>query len=235
MGEAVRSSDEEMARLKKQWCFGLAGVLLLQAPATATAPGLAAAEGASAAADLRCTGTELVSLLDVAPRPLFELRYASPYNFLGRTLYRQLNPRLRCPVALALQKVQQDLATEGLGLMVWDAYRPLAVQQAMWDAIRDPRYVSDPAINAGRHTRGTAVDVTLVDRRGKPLRMPTDFDDFSEAAHVNAKGTPDTAQRNARRLRAAMERRGFVAFPTEWWHFDWKGWKELPVVTTSTD
>ena len=88
------SRDEEMAR-SKQWCFGLAGGVLLQVAATATTPGLAADDRASAAAELRCTGTELVSLLDVSPRPLFELRYASPYNFLSRTLYSQLMPRLR--------------------------------------------------------------------------------------------------------------------------------------------
>jgi D-alanyl-D-alanine dipeptidase len=192
--------------------------VLLQA-AAATAPGLAEDARASSAAELHCTGTELVSLLDVSPRPLFELRYASPYNFLSRTLYSQLMPRLCCPVALALQQVQQDLASEGLGLKVWDA-------------IQDPRYVSNPAVNAGRHTRGTAVDVTLVNRRGTPLAMPTDYDDFSEAAHVDATGTPSTAARNARRLRVAMERRGFVTFPTEWWHFDWKGWKSLSVVGT---
>jgi len=180
---------------------------------------------------LRCQGSELVSLLQIHPRPLLELRYASPYNFLGRTLHNELNPRLRCPVAQALQLVQQDLKQEGLGLLVWDAYRPLAVQQAMWDAIRDPRYVSDPSVNAGRHTRGTAVDVTLVDRRGKPLPMPTDYDDFSEAAHVGAKGTEPKRAANAQRLREAMERRGFQSFATEWWHFDWQHWEQLPVVS----
>ena len=185
---------------------------------------------APAEAPLRCEGTALVSLLELVPRPLMELRYASPYNFLGATLYPTLNPRLRCPVALALQQVQQDLAVEGLGLKVWDAYRPPAVQQRMWDAIRDPRYVSDPAVNAGRHTRGTAVDVTLVDRRGNPLPMPTDFDDFSEAAQLDASGIAPDRVANARRLRNAMERRGFRAFPTEWWHFDWRDWQSLPVV-----
>jgi D-alanyl-D-alanine dipeptidase len=134
-------------------------------------------------------------------------------------------------VALALQQVQQDLAREGLGLKIWDAYRPLAVQQQMWEAIRDPRYVSDPAVNAGRHTRGTAVDLTLVDRRGRELPMPTDFDDFSEAAHQDAPGISKERAANARRLRQAMERRGFRAFATEWWHFDWKDWERLPVVT----
>lgn len=106
----------------------------------------------------------------------------------------------------------------------------LSVQQRMWDAIRDPRYVSDPAVNAGRHTRGTAVDVTLVDRRGKELPMPTDFDDFSAAAHVDAPGISNVRASNARRLCKAMERHGFRAFPTEWWHFDWKDWQDLPVV-----
>ena len=203
--------------------------MVLVAP-TLMEPSLAR-EGMPAHSDkLRCRGTELVPLMEVKPRPLFELRYASPYNFLGRTLYTQLRPRLRCPAALALQQVQEDLAREGLGLLVWDAYRPLAVQQAMWDAIRDPRYVSNPAVNSGRHTRGTAIDVTLVDQRGKPLPMPTDYDDFSPAAHVNAKGTPAEADRNARHLRSAMERRGFIAFPTEWWHFDWNAWESLPVV-----
>jgi D-alanyl-D-alanine dipeptidase len=180
---------------------------------------------------LRCDGTALVSLTRLSPRPLMELRYASPYNFLGLTVYPKLDPQLRCPVALALQLVQRDLAEQGLGLKIWDAYRPLAVQQRMWDVIQDPRYVSNPAVNAGRHTRGTAVDVTLVDRSGRELLMPTDFDDFSAAAAVNAAGIPLERAENARRLREAMERRGFRAFSTEWWHFDWYRWQSLPVVS----
>lgn len=190
-----------------------------------TAPPVVAAE-----AGLMCSGTDLVSLLAIEPRPLFELRYASPYNFLGETLDATLEPRLRCPVALALQQVQRDLAVEGLGLKVWDAYRPLAVQQRMWDAVQDERYVSNPAVNAGRHTRGTSVDVTLVDRLGNERPLPTTFDDFSPAAHVEAPGTSPVTAANARRLRAAMERRGFVRLDTEWWHFDWHDWRSLPVV-----
>jgi D-alanyl-D-alanine dipeptidase len=182
---------------------------------------------------LDCKGTDLVSLMELDPRPLFELRYASPYNFLGKTLYEQLNPKLRCPVALALQEVQRNLAQQGLGLKVWDAYRPLRVQQEMWNAIRDPRYVSDPAVNAGRHTRGTAVDVTLVDQRGQPLPMPTDFDDFSEAAHQEAVGIEPERAENARRLRKAMATRGFDAFASEWWHFDWRNWRDIPIVQST--
>jgi D-alanyl-D-alanine dipeptidase len=182
---------------------------------------------------LQCSGLELVSLNRISPRPLFEIRYASSNNFLGRTLYSKVDPQLRCPVALALQKVQQDLSKEGLGLKVWDAHRPLAVQQLMWDEIQDPRYVSDPSVNAGRHTRGASVDVTLVNQRGKPLRMPTDYDDFSKSAHVNADGVLADRAANAQRLLKAMERRGFRSFATEWWHFDWHHWKSMPVIPPS--
>ena len=182
---------------------------------------------------LQCSGLELVSLNKISPRPLFEIRYASSNNFLGRTLYDKIDPQLRCPVALALQQVQLDLSKQGLGLKVWDAHRPLAVQQQMWDAIQDPRYVSDPSVNAGRHTRGASVDVTLINQRGNPLRMPTGYDDFSKSAHVDAEGVLADRAANAQTLRKAMERRGFRSFATEWWHFDWHDWKSLPVIEPS--
>ncbi|WP_322757058.1 M15 family metallopeptidase [Synechococcus sp. CBW1107] len=205
--------------------------------AGALATGLLASPAASAQTlapaailPLQCSGDGLVSLTAISPRPLLELRYASPYNFMGEVLYDQPLAQLRCPVALALQQVQQDLAREGLGLKIWDAYRPLSVQERMWQKIRDPRYVSDPSVNAGRHTRGTAVDVTLVDRKGKALVMPSDFDDFTAAAHVGSPMATSEQAAHARRLQEAMERRGFVVFPTEWWHFDWKDWMSLPPV-----
>ncbi|MEB3333213.1 MAG: M15 family metallopeptidase [Synechococcaceae cyanobacterium] len=180
------------------------------------------------ASPLRCSGDGLVSLQRIAPRPLLEIRYASGNNFMREALYPRPRALLRCPVALALQQVQQDLAGEGLALKIWDAYRPLPVQQRMWDRIRDPRYVSDPAANAGRHTRGTAVDVTLVTSLGQQLPMPSDFDEFSERARAEPPtGSPEQV-RNALRLRRAMERRGFVVFPSEWWHFDWSNWLSYP-------
>ena len=88
-------------------------------------------------------------------------------------------------------------------------------------------------MNAGRHTRGASVDVTLINQQGKPLRMPTDYDDFSKSAHVDAEGVLADRAANAKTLRRAMERRGFRSFATEWWHFDWHNWKSLPVVDPS--
>jgi D-alanyl-D-alanine dipeptidase len=135
--------------------------------------------------------------------------------------------------AEALLRVQRDLRREGLGLKVFDAYRPYHVQQRMWDLIRDERYVSNPAKNAGRHTRGTAVDVTLVDRQGRELSMPTAFDDFTERAHRNAAGIPARAKANSLRLEQAMARHGFIPYPYEWWHFDYRGWEQHPPLDVS--
>ncbi|WP_390902064.1 M15 family metallopeptidase [Vulcanococcus limneticus] len=88
--------------------------------------------------------------------------------------------------------------------------------------------------NAGRHTLGTAVDVTLVDRRGRELPMPTDADVVSEAAHRDAPGGPGDCAAGARRLSGAMERRGFLSVPMEWWHIGWKDWQSWPVVKGSS-
>ena len=115
----------------------------------------------------------------------------------------------------ALRQGQQDLKQEGLDLQVLDSYQTLAVQQAMWDAIQDPRYVSNPAIKACWHNRSRAVDVTLVDQCGTPLASRHNDVDFSEADQVNAQGTESERSVNAQRVRKAIERRGVQSLATE--------------------
>ena len=171
---------------------------------------------------------ELVNLDSLEVGFRFDLRYATPDNFVHATLYPVAKAYLHRDTAKALVEVQRDLASQGLGLKIFDAYRPLSVQQRMWDLVHDERYVSNPAINAGRHTRGTAVDLTLVDREGKELPMPTPFDDFTERAHRNAAGIPADAAHNAKVLEAAMIKHGFLPYPFEWWHFDHRDWKSHP-------
>lgn len=178
---------------------------------------------------------DLVEIATIAPRIRLDLRYASADNFTGVVLYPVARAYLRRDAAVALSRVQDDLQSRGLGLKVFDAYRPLSVQRKMWRLVRDSRYVSNPAVNAGRHTRGTAVDVTLVDRQGRELPMPTGFDDFSERAHRGAAGVPAEAARNSRLLEEAMKRHGFVPFPYEWWHFDLAGWEDRPPLDIPLD
>ncbi len=171
---------------------------------------------------------ELVDLSKLDAGFRFDLRYATPNNFTKVTLYPVARAYLHRSVAEALVKVQQELAAQGLGLKIFDAYRPLSVQQRMWDLIHDDRYVSNPALNAGRHTRATAVDITLVDKDGKDLPMPTPFDDFTERAHRDAAGIPEEAAHNSKLLEAVMQKHGFLPYPFEWWHFDFHDWKTHP-------
>ena len=165
---------------------------------------------------------------DAVPGLVLDIRYATSGNFTGRVLYPEARCLLRETVAKRLAQVQNDLKNEGLGLKVWDCYRPLAIQKALWKLVPDPRYVADPA-KGSRHNRGAAVDVTLIDRTGKQLEMPTDYDDFSVKAHREDKTASAQAAANSLRLERAMARRGFTGLATEWWHFDADGWRDYPV------
>ncbi len=171
----------------------------------------------------------------VRPAPLQEVRYATHYNFTGEQLYPRARIWLHKNTARALARAQKDLARRGLGLKIYDGYRPLSVQQRMWDLIRDERYVSNPAKTRGRHTRGTAVDVILVDKKGKELDLPTDFDDFTDRAHADYPGATPEQTRNRSLLAETMVRAGFVPYPFEWWHFDLRDWEHYPVLDVSPE
>lgn len=166
----------------------------------------------------------LVELAAVNPRIKIDLRYATDNNFLGFSVYPKAVCYARYEVAQALNLVQQELETMNLGLKVFDAYRPLSVQQIMWDKIQDERYVANPAKHKGRHTRGTAVDLTLVDSFNHELEMPTAFDDFTEKAHSDYPHASKEALQNRALLQYVMGKYGFQKIPTEWWHFDIQGW-----------
>ena len=103
-------------------------------------------------------------------------------------------------------------------MLIWDCYRPHSIQAVLWKLVPDARYVADPKVGS-RHNRGAAIDLALVDADGKPVTLPTEFDDFSKAAH-RAHALKGDAGAEARRLERAMKKAGFVGMPTEWWHFD---------------
>jgi D-alanyl-D-alanine dipeptidase len=169
---------------------------------------------------------KLLDLNLMNPRIKSCLIYATSHNFTKHTIYPICAKiYLDEMVAQALSNVQHDLEKNGLGLLVWDAYRPLSAQEIMWKLIPDERYVANPA-KGGRHSRGTAVDVTLVDiKTGKQLVMPTDFDDFSSKAWRTNTTCSKVAQRNRNLLERVMYKHGFVGLSTEWWHFDYKDWQ----------
>lgn len=159
-----------------------------------------------------------------------DVRYATADNFMKRPLYPVAKAYLRAPAARALADVQRDLAARDVGIKVYDAYRPYRVTEAMWEPIKDPDYVADPA-KGSRHNRGAAVDVTLVDlRTGAELPMPTGYDDFTPRAHHDFTELPPEVLANRALLRETMERHGFEPLPSEWWHYDFRGWEQFELM-----
>ncbi len=171
-------------------------------------------------------------LVDLASIPglALDIRYATPDNFMKQTLYPVAKAYLRAPAVRALRAAQEELSREGLGLKVFDGYRPYRVTEKMWEPIRNPDYVADPA-KGSRHNRGAAVDLTLVDlRTGAELPMPTPYDDFTTRARHDFNDLPPDAIANRSRLRDVMTRHGFEPLPSEWWHYDFGGWKDFELM-----
>ena len=172
---------------------------------------------------------DLVDVATVNPHIVIELRYATANNFTRKKLYDVERCFLRRDVAARLSAVQQDLMQVGLGLKVWDGYRPRSVQRALWAASPSPGFVSIPS-RGSRHNRGAAVDVTLVDFPSKQeLAMPTPYDEFSVRANAHYSGLPENVMRNRTLLQRAMTKRGFQILRTEWWHFDAVDWRDYPL------
>ena len=164
---------------------------------------------------------KMVDLKKNIPGIQLELKYAGTDNFMQQRLYPAglTTTYLRAPAAAALEKVQLAMRQKGLGLKIWDAYRPYSVTEKMWEPVKDDRYAADPTFGSG-HNRGIAVDLTLVNlATGKELNMGTGFDHFSDTAHSTFNNLPDTVIQNRNVLRVLMEANGFKVLDTEWWHF----------------
>ena len=176
---------------------------------------------------------EFVDIQTVDSSILLDIRYATSNNFTGKVVYPVAKCYLRTNVAERLARVQQDLKQEGLGLKVFDCYRPFSIQQKFWAIVPNEDYVAKPVADAqgklvqgSKHNRGAAVDLTLVDRVGQEVEMPTGYDDFTEKAHRSYQGNTVMAQKNMKKLEDVMTKHGFEPLPSEWWHFDGPGWQK---------
>jgi zinc D-Ala-D-Ala dipeptidase len=174
---------------------------------------------------------KMVELKSVVPGIVYDLRYTTTNNFTGQKLYRPTPfTFMRQPAAAALSKVQKELNEKGLGLKIFDAYRPYAATVKMWDLIRDERYVADPKKGSG-HNRGLAVDLTIINLEdGKELNMGTGFDNFTDTAHHAFAGLPEAILQNRLLLKNTMEKYGFTLFETEWWHYYWPNDRKYDVM-----
>ncbi|HET7228459.1 MAG TPA: M15 family metallopeptidase [Longimicrobium sp.] len=173
-------------------------------------------------------GAELVDVTRVDPTIRTDIRYATANNFTGRPLpgYESARALMRPGAARALARVQARLRPQGLGLKVFDAYRPIRATLAMveWAGRTGNGWVLEQGYVArySGHNRGNTVDLTLVDLdTGRELEMGTAYDTFSEAAHTaNATGQ---VMENRMRLQRAIGAEGFQPYDQEWWHFRLSG------------
>ncbi|MFA5021534.1 MAG: M15 family metallopeptidase [Patescibacteria group bacterium] len=171
----------------------------------------------------------LVDLESVNPKIKIDIRYASQDNFTKKKLYSSARCFLQKSTAQKLSDIQNKLEKQGLGLKIWDGYRPLSVQKELWKIMPDERYIANPQTGSD-HNRGIAVDLTLVDLQGKDLLLPTEFDNFSPKAHRNCFDLTEEQIKNRKILEDIMVKSGFIPFPTEWWHFADSEGKDLPVL-----
>jgi zinc D-Ala-D-Ala dipeptidase len=172
---------------------------------------------------------DLVDVKRMIPDIVLDIRYATTNNFTGQKLYPVARCCLRREAAVNLKAVQEELRGMGLGLKVFDGYRPLSVQKKMWAIYPEPDYVADPA-KGSRHNRGAAVDLTLVRSDGTELPMPTPFDDFTEKAHRNYLDLPADVIKNRDLLEQVMQKHHFRGLSTEWWHFDLNHAKQYEIL-----
>jgi D-alanyl-D-alanine dipeptidase len=180
----------------------------------------------------------VVSMADLADSPAgyrFDIRYARTDNFFGRKVYPSAKAFLLAHVEEDLHQAQRDLAPHGLGLLIFDGYRPWSVSKLFWDGSNehDREFLADPA-KGSSHNRGCAVDLSLFDlRTGKMVEMPSDFDEMNEKAHAFYEGGSLESRRLRNLLREVMEGNGFKGISVEWWHFNHESHLDWPVMNFS--
>ncbi|RFO95758.1 D-alanyl-D-alanine dipeptidase [Rhodoferax lacus] len=161
----------------------------------------------------------LVPLSAATHDVILDLVYATSNNIAGKPIYGRPLCLLHRDAELCLRKAVQLAAQAGCKLKIFDAFRPHEAQVELWETAVDKLYVADPQLGSN-HTRGTAIDLTLVDAQGAELDMGTDFDHMTSLSHHFSDQVSPVAQANRTLLLGIMEQAGFVHLPHEWWHYD---------------
>jgi len=164
----------------------------------------------------------LIDLEKYIPGIVLDIRYADTNNFTKSKIYTLPKAYLRKPAADSLLKIQKILAGKGLGLKVYDAYRPYAATLYFYKVYPDTTFVAAPW-KGSIHNRGCAVDLSIIDlKTGTELKMPTTFDSFTDQASHNCMEIDSTAMANRSLLKEVMLSHGFTLYDAEWWHYNLK-------------
>lgn len=152
---------------------------------------------------------------------VFDMKYATPDNFLKQAVYDCGECYLRKSTAKALVKANEEFKSLGYRIKLFDCYRPLSVQKKMWKILPGTHYVANPA-KGSKHNRGAAVDLTLVDAQGKELDMGTPFDFFGKKAHHTCTTLPKKVLENRKLLKGVLNKYNFKSIFSEWWHYEYR-------------
>ena len=176
--------------------------------------------------------TDLVELLTLDPTMRLDVRYAGKNNEFGRPFYSEARAFLQRPAAEALVRVNRALKAKGYGLLVFDGYRPWSVTKQFWDLTPADKkvFVANPK-KGSRHNRGGAVDLTLYDlATGREADMGGKYDEMTPRSYVTYEKGPKDALRRRELLIDEMGKEGFFVYAFEWWHFDWKDFRDYAVL-----
>lgn len=178
---------------------------------------------------------KLIELIKLDPTIKLDIKYATADNFVGRQVYPEARAFLQKPAAKGVVSVHKKLRKKGLGLVIFDGYRPWAITKLFWEVTPEDKrkFVANPE-KGSKHNRGCAVDLSIFDlKTGKLLPMPSAYDEFTERASPNYAGGTEEETRNRELLRKLMEEEGFTVNPNEWWHFDYKNWEDYAIYDIS--
>jgi D-alanyl-D-alanine dipeptidase len=178
---------------------------------------------------------DLLELVKLDKTIKLDIRYATANNFVGRVVYPEARAFLQRPAAEAVVRVHKQLKKEGLGLVIFDGYRPWAITKLFWETVplEQRKFVADPA-KGSIHNRGCAVDLSIYDlKTGKLVPMPSGYDEFTERASPNYTGGTEEERANRDKLRRLMEAEGFTVNANEWWHFDFNEWPKYAIYDIS--
>lgn len=176
---------------------------------------------------------ELIDLEKFIPGIVLDIRYATTNNFTKEKIYNLAKAYARKPVAQSLKKIQAELNKKGLGIKIFDGYRPYAATVKFYEVYPDTNFVASP-YRGSRHNRGCALDLTLIDlKTKKELTMPTPYDTFVKEARPTYPITDEEVKKNRTQLITVMEKHGFKVNASEWWHFDFIGYKNFEVLDIS--
>ena len=179
------------------------------------------------------SSTSLIEITDKSHDMVIELAYATTNNFTGKPVYKQSNCYLHEEASERLLRIIDILKPLHLKPKIWDGFRPLQAQQALFDHTPDPKYVSHPKTGTRPHCRGIAVDLTLIDQYGHELDMGTCFDDFRSLAHHGSDLVSENAQKNRLLLAGVMSIAGFESINSEWWHYQLPNASHYPIIETN--